>query len=96
MARALIFTTGGSDKPLVKSIKLSKADFILFLCSVDDKGPPMRAGSYILVDGEGRPCKDEDMATGNPLLSSVVCRRNNIRSSRLKTPIIWAYVTRPA
>lgn len=59
MARVLILTTGGSDKPLVKSIMWSKPDYTIFLCSDDDKGSTPRAGSYKMVDGEGKPCKDE-------------------------------------
>lgn len=60
MSLVLILTTGGSDKPLVKSITQSKPDYIIFICSQDKEGPFKEVGSFRMVDGEGYPCKDKD------------------------------------
>jgi CRISPR-associated protein (TIGR02710 family) len=60
MSLVLILTTGGSDKPLVKSIIQSKPGYIIFICSQDREGPPNEVGSFRMVDGEGYPCKDKD------------------------------------
>ena len=53
--KVLILTVGGSDEPLVSSIKHNKPDFIYFLCSDDTPGSS-HLGSYYTVDGPGKPC----------------------------------------
>lgn len=57
MTTVLILTTGGSPEPLVKSISQIKPDYTIFICSKDQPGPPREMGSYIMVDGPGKPCK---------------------------------------
>lgn len=49
----LIQTVGGSDTPLVKSIKASHADHIYFICSESVNGQP---GSVSMVTGQGKVC----------------------------------------
>ncbi|HDD31825.1 MAG TPA: TIGR02710 family CRISPR-associated protein [Thermococcus litoralis] len=50
--KILILTVGGSCEPLVNAIKEHKPDFTYFVCSTGPKG------SRIVVDGEGKPCKE--------------------------------------
>lgn len=57
MAKVLILSTGGSSEPLVKSINQNRPDFVIFVCSADKQGPPREAGSHVMVDGSGKPCK---------------------------------------
>ena len=59
MKKALVLTVGGSDEPLVISIKTWKPDFICFVCS--DKTQKM-------VDGEGKVCCDR---YGKPVRESI-------------------------
>jgi CRISPR-associated protein (TIGR02710 family) len=57
MEKVLILTVGGSHEPIVKSIKDTKADFVVFLCS--DDSPTMK-GSYTQITDkvEARDSKD--------------------------------------
>ncbi len=50
MAKVMIITVGGADKPLVQAIKHYNPDFIYFICS-GCKGP---AASRRMVDGKGK------------------------------------------
>ncbi len=49
----LIVTLGGSDAPVVTSIKHHKPNHVYFICSNDTEETK---GSYLLVDGKGKPC----------------------------------------
>lgn len=55
--KALIITVGGSDEPVVISIKNHKPDFIYFICSA---GKDPKYASTFCVDGQGEPCKRGD------------------------------------
>lgn len=57
MPLVLILTVGGSWEPLVKSIRKSKPDYTIFICSSDKNSPIREVGSHIMVDGQGKPCK---------------------------------------
>ena len=57
MPLVLILTTGSSCEPLVKAIQKSKPDYTIFICSGDNASPLKEVGSYITVDGPGKPCK---------------------------------------
>lgn len=60
MGRVLLLTVGGSCEPLVTSIKQLKPDYVYFICSSDQKTPQKTKGSYVQVDGEGKPCFTRD------------------------------------
>ncbi|MCD6412646.1 MAG: hypothetical protein J7L54_00660, partial [Elusimicrobia bacterium] len=64
MKKALVLTVGGSDKPLVISIKTWKPDFICFVCS--DRTQKM-------IDGEGKVCCDR---YGKPVRQSIKNQSN--------------------
>lgn len=53
--KILLMTVGGSDVPLVFSIKENKPDYIIFFCS-EDKEP--NSSSRVMIDGEGLVCGD--------------------------------------
>ena len=57
MKKVLILTIGGSHEPIVKSIKDTKADYVVFLCSDD---LPTTKGSYTQITdkAEVRDSKD--------------------------------------
>ena len=59
MSSVLILTVGGSGEPLVKSIKQSKPDYTIFICSADEK-EVNAVGSEKMVDGAGKPCKTRE------------------------------------
>jgi len=54
--KILIMTVGGSDQPLVSSIKANKPDYVYFICSADKDE---LIGSFRTVDGSGKPCGEE-------------------------------------
>lgn len=60
MPLVLILTVGGSWEPLVKAIGDSKPDYTIFICSDNKVGPIKEVGSYIMVDGPGKPCKTRE------------------------------------
>lgn len=53
--KILILTVGGSDKPIVYSIKTHCPDFVVFICT-DDEG--QTKGSRETVNGDGLVCKE--------------------------------------
>ncbi len=55
--KVLLLTVGGSDKPIVESIKRNQPDYVVFFCT-EARGP--EKGSRITVDGDGLVCQDRD------------------------------------
>lgn len=53
MPKALIITVGGSDEPVVISIKKHNPDFIYFICTAGKK----ETASTFCIDGEGNVCE---------------------------------------
>lgn len=51
--RVLLLTVGGSDEPIVKSIRHYQPDRVIFFCT-ETKGPAK--GTEEMVDGEGKVC----------------------------------------
>lgn len=55
--KVLLLTVGGSDAPIVKSIKDHQPDQVIFLCS-ESEG--VNKGSSVTVNGEGLVCKERE------------------------------------
>ncbi len=55
--KVLLSTVGGSDRPIVTSIKKNEPDYVIFFCSAPTINRP---GSCTMIDGEGKVCKDTE------------------------------------
>lgn len=69
--KVLLVTVGGTAAPIVTAIEKHKPDYIYFLCSDDQPNTKFSTGTYIIVDGAGKPCKTFISSPG-PSQASIV------------------------
>ena len=79
--KVLLSTVGGSDRPIVTSIKKNEPDYVIFFCSAPTINRP---GSCTMIDGEGKVCKDTE--TGKHR-ESIVKQTNLTENQYLIVPV---------
>lgn len=60
--KVLLLTVGGSDAPIIKTIRYHKPDYVVFFCT-EDNGKGSK-GSRKGIDGEGLIYQDRSSHTG--------------------------------